>query len=130
MFKKILKTAIILVFCFFILPGCQNIIKPVTDTVDNLTGKVQLEQKKVADKTLATVKCQELCQQTISNDGQDFYKGPCLSNEIIPDWVCDVVNSPRQEVDNNPENQCSAFREGKAHHFVEVDGNCNLIKVY
>ena len=56
--------------------------------------------------------------------------GPCLSNSIpnATDWVCDVAHWPRQSVDDVVKNQCSAFREGKAHHFVEVDTNCNLIR--
>ena len=130
MVLKITKTALILAFCFFILVGCQKAIKPLTDVVDYTTGKVQLEQKKQADKTLATIKCQELCQSILATDGQDFDIGPCLSNEIIPDWVCDIAHSPRQDVDNEPANQCSAFRTGSAHHFIELDGNCNMIDVY
>ncbi len=70
--------------------------------------------------------CKELCMQ---NKGQDFSSGPCLSNEIKPDWVCDIAHSPRQDIDNLPENQCSALREGRAHHFVEVDENCDVIRV-
>jgi len=123
---KITKTTLILAFCFFILIGCQ----PVANVVDYTTGKVHLEQKKQVDKTLATVKCQELCQEILSTDGQDFDRGPCLSENLIPDWVCDVAHLPRQDVDNDSANQCAAFREGRAHHFVEVDGNCNVIKVY
>ena len=57
--------------------------------------------------------------------------GPCLSDEdfnwMIEDWVCDVAHSPRQQVDNDPANQCPEF--GKtASHFVEVDPECNFIK--
>ena len=71
-------------------------------------------------------KCVELCkQQTI-----DLSNGPCLSNEIISDWVCDVAHLPRQSVDDLPENQCQDFREGKAKHFVEVTPNCKLIRKY
>ena len=62
--------------------------------------------------------------------GTDLSSGPCLSNEVIPDWVCDVAHSPRIEVDNNPVNQCPAFKQKKAHHFVEVDEECKLIKTY
>jgi len=60
--------------------------------------------------------------------GTNMSSGPCLSNEIIPDWVADVVHNPRQAVDNFPANQCSAYREGKAHHFVELDTEGNLIR--
>ncbi len=62
--------------------------------------------------------------------GEEFSDGPCLSNEIVEDWVCDVAHSPRQDVDNDPENQCSAFRQGNANHFVELDLECRLIKKY
>jgi len=130
MILRITKTALLMVFCFFILIGCQKITEPISNVVDYTTGKVQLEQKKQADKTLAQVKCQELCQNKLSTNGIEAKDSPCLSNEIIPDWVCDIAHNPRQSVDDELENQCSAFREGLAHHFVEVDGNCNLIKVY
>jgi len=128
--QKRLKAALILAFCFFILIGCQRIIKPIEDISENVTGKVQLEQKKQAEKTLAQIKCQELCQAELSTNGQDFEVGPCLSNEIIPDWVCDIAHQPRLPVDNDSANQCPAFRQGQAHHFVELDGNCNLIRTY
>jgi len=110
----------------FTLSGCA----PVVRFSDYVTGKVQVEQKKQAERTVAQFKCQELCQQTLSNDGQDFPSGPCLSNEIVTDWACDVAHSPRQPIDDDPRNGCSSFREGKTHHFIEVDGNCNLIRVY
>lgn len=70
--------------------------------------------------------CIGLCKDRLISE--DLSNGPCISDEIYKDWVCDVAHSPRQPVDNIPENQCSAFREGKAHHFVEVDENCNLIR--
>ena len=60
----------------------------------------------------------------------DYTMGPCLENEIAPDWVCDIAHSPRKAIDNFPSNQCSAFRDEKAHHFVEVDPDCNVIRVY
>lgn len=75
--------------------------------------------------------CIELCKAQAAK-GSDLSGGPCLANPMgeFPDWVCDVAHSPRTETDNNPENQCSAFREGNAKHFVEVDGACAVIKVY
>lgn len=60
--------------------------------------------------------------------GENLNNGPCLSNEIYADWVCDVAHDPREQIDNIPENQCPVFREGKAHHFVEVDENCDFIR--
>jgi len=70
--------------------------------------------------------CVNLCKQ--AKLSQDLSNGPCLSNEVARNWVCDVAHDPRLEVDNNPANQCSAYREGKAQHFVEVDPDCNLIR--
>ncbi len=68
----------------------------------------------------------------LKETGKDLSNGPCLLNPIpsAPDWVCDVAHWPRQEVDNLPENQCSAYREGKATKFVEVTPDCKLIRVY
>jgi hypothetical protein len=127
------KTAIILVFCFFILAGCQllsNVTQPLQQTTDYMSGAVQLEQKKQTDKSLAIVKCQELCQMEFASDKVDFEAGQCLREEIIPDWSCDIAHSPRQTVDDDPVNQCVYFRTGQTHHFVELDGNCSKIKVY
>lgn len=60
--------------------------------------------------------------------GTDFSNGPCLSEEIMPDWCVDVAHNPRQAVDNFPDNQCQSYREGRVHHFVELDTDGNLIR--
>jgi hypothetical protein len=77
-----------------------------------------------------------VCIDACKNYQGNLSNGPCLLNPIQPEkdfpslskWVCDVAHSPRQNVDNLPENQCSAYREGIANHFVEVDTNCGFIK--
>lgn len=73
--------------------------------------------------------CVSLCQLELQR-GTDLSNGPCIGNPLKADseWVCDVAHDPREEVDNLQENQCSAFREGKATHFVEVDASCRVIK--
>ena len=60
--------------------------------------------------------------------GGDFSNGPCLSNALMPGWVVDIAHSPRLLIDDLPENQCSAYREGGAKHFVELDPEGNLIR--
>ena len=60
-------------------------------------------------------------------EGQDFTKGSCLSNALMPDWVADIAHNPRLPVDDLPENQCPAYLEGRADHFVELDPEGNLI---
>ncbi len=82
---------------------------------------------------IAAQHCVELCR-IAHKEGIDLSTGPCLSDTYLTgwevnDWVCDVAHLPRQPVDNLPQNQCKAFREGRAHHFVEVDENCNVIRV-
>ncbi|MFH1306171.1 MAG: hypothetical protein ABIH83_00750 [Candidatus Micrarchaeota archaeon] len=75
--------------------------------------------------------CVNACHAAFG-EGQDLSAGPCLLNpmEQNKDWVCDVAHSPREDVDNMQENQCDAFRKGIAHHFIEVDEGCEVIKVY
>ena len=55
-------------------------------------------------------------------------ESPCLSNEIAPDWACDVANNPRTIMDDSPENQCESYRNGSVHHFVEVTPDCKFIR--
>jgi hypothetical protein len=59
--------------------------------------------------------------------GVDMSRGPCLG-VIKPGWVADVAHDPRQDVDDEPENQCAAYREGKADHFVELDLEGNFLR--
>ncbi len=78
---------------------------------------------------LALQKCVSLCESEKVN-GTNLDSSPCLSDKIIEGWVCDVAHNPRLEIDNIAENQCSAFGNGIAKHFVELDKNCSLIKKY
>lgn len=59
--------------------------------------------------------------------GVDMSSGPCLG-VIKPGWVADVAHDPRQPVDDEPENQCPAYRSGEADHFVELDPDGNVIR--
>ncbi|MCY4436111.1 MAG: hypothetical protein OXE05_02100 [Chloroflexi bacterium] len=61
-------------------------------------------------------------------DGVDFSKGPCLSEELMNGWAADIVHSPRQPVDDLPENQCQSYRAGKAFRLVELDPDGNVIR--
>jgi len=101
--------------------------KKISEETSNLTGLGAIETGEKAAKDVAISKAKDLFKQKIA-EGLDMSNGPCLSNEIIPDWVVDVAHNPREEIDNQPENQCSAFREGKAQHFIELDPMGNLIR--
>lgn len=80
------------------------------------------------DTEKAKLACIQECQIALEN-GMDLNNGPCLSDEIIEDWVCDVAHSPRQSIDDDPEYQCPAWQK-TAHHFVEVDPECNFIRIH
>lgn len=67
--------------------------------------------------------------QVAKSTGTDFSKGFCLANDLMPGWVADIVHSPRQIMDDLPENQCPSYLEGKVKHFVELDTEGNLIRV-
>lgn len=70
--------------------------------------------------------CIKACMEAKASE-MNLNHGPCLSNKIIDNWVCDVAHNPREPIDDIEENQCPEY--GKtAFHFVEVDPNCNFIR--
>lgn len=62
-------------------------------------------------------------------DGVDQSNGPCLSNDLMQGWAADLVHNPRVALDDLPSNQCQAYLEGRASHFVELDLSGNVIRV-
>lgn len=62
--------------------------------------------------------------------GVNMSDGPCLADEIIPGWSADTAHSPRQPIDDLPENQCQAFRNGVTKHFVELDTEGKFLRAY
>lgn len=80
----------------------------------------------VADQAIAKAKAVYL--RALSN-GTDMRNGPCLTNDLMPDWVVDVVHSPREEIDNLPHNQCQRYVDGFSKHIVELDPSGNLVRV-
>lgn len=70
--------------------------------------------------------CVNNCQRVFRIE--DLSQGPCLSNVVVDDWVCDIAHRPRTSVDDDPANQCSAYNQGIANHFVELDLDCNIIR--
>lgn len=124
----------LIVICFLIciinIAGCKigdKTIKssPADTEVDRENENFQL----YSELEIASEKCISLCLE-LKSAGADFSAGPCLSNNIIEGWVCDVAHSPRQDIDNLKSNMCEAFVNGTAKRFIEVDKNCNLIKTY
>jgi hypothetical protein len=109
-----------------LVSGCTK-SSSVQKTSDTLLGIDALNTKTASEKDLAIAAAKDIWR--IKNlEGINFSSGPCLSNSIIPGWVADISHNPRQEIDNDPKNQCSAYRDGTAKHFVELDSAGNLIQ--
>jgi hypothetical protein len=62
--------------------------------------------------------------------GADLSTGPCIAENLpgLSDWVADIAHDPRQDVDDEPQNQCQRYRDGDAHHFVELTPTGQLIR--
>jgi hypothetical protein len=116
---------LIIIFFSLLLSGCKQQGQEITNV---MTGLGAVDKKIQADNDLAVAQAKDLYRQAITLE-TDISAGPCLANNLMPDWVADIAHNPRQPVDDKPENQCSAFREGLAHHFVELDLNGNVINI-
>lgn len=123
-----LRLIIITIFISLILTGCTvERPKPAID-LNKLNWGMEAQ--------IALQKAQEI-YLTAKNQSLDFSSGPCLSNTLhgnadYPEtmWVLDIAHNPREAVDDLPANQCSAFREGHARNFIELDQNGQVIKIY
>lgn len=84
------------------------------------------------DERTQAVSMAQAAYATAKEHGTDFTNGPCIAEQLekLPDWSVDVAHNPRQPVDNQSANQCQAYRQGKTHHFVELDPNGNLIRTH
>lgn len=98
--------------------------KTVTDAV-NAVNSDATKQRVTKEAAVVEAKAVFIAQE---GQGVDFSNGPCLTNNLMPDWVADVAHNPREDVDDNPANQCSAYANGTAHHFVELDTEGQLIR--
>jgi len=68
--------------------------------------------------------------QKAAQSGEDLDAGPCVAERLpgLDDWVVDIAHDPRQDVDDDPANQCQRYREGEASHFVELTPEGELIR--
>ena len=126
-----MKILILLILAMVFFSGCvlQNQTAEEYDESE-LNDITEEEENPSAEflQNLALAQCEVLCNNVL---GTDLSNGPCLSDNNVDwdveNWVCDIAHSPRQDIDNIAENQCLEYRKGLAHHFVELDTECNLI---
>lgn len=116
----------LLSFLFIILVSFLVIL---SDPFNPITGKPKQNYKpgisRDADRAVnQAVKVYEQKRDL----GEDFTNGPCLTNDLLPGWVVDIAHYPRIPIDDLPQNQCQAYREGRAKHFVELDLNGKVIR--
>jgi len=62
--------------------------------------------------------------------GDDLSHGPCIAEELedVPGWSVDIAHDPREPIDDDPANQCQAYRNGQTQHFVELTPDGTLIR--
>jgi hypothetical protein len=80
-----------------------------------------------ADADAQTIQLAKAAYAQAKQDGVDMSRGPCLG-VIKPGWVADVAHDPREDVDDQAENQCEAYRSGEADHFVELTPEGEFIR--
>jgi hypothetical protein len=80
-----------------------------------------------ADADEQTIALAKRAYEQAKAQGVDMSSGPCLG-VIEPGWVADVAHDPREEIDDEPANQCPEYRSGEADHFVELDPDGNFIR--
>jgi len=104
-----------------------NVNAAAQKVVNTAQGIVSEEAKERVSKeaAVAAAKSVYVAQEA---QGVDFSNGPCLSDSLLPDWVADIAHDPRIAIDDDPRYQCAAYREGRAHHFVELDTEGKLIR--
>ncbi len=122
------QRTLLLILSFIVIMGVALIVV-LGDKHNPLTGRPKETYKPglFPDADKAVNQAYKLYQEK-QKLGEDFSKGPCLTNDLFQGWVVDIAHNPRQPVDDLPENQCQAFREGRAKHFVELDPEGNIIR--
>lgn len=96
-----------------------------------LAGCRTADKAQTEGEKAAAIAAAEAAFADAKASGTDLGSGPCIANPLPSpgdDWVVDIAHDPRTPVDDKPANQCSAYRDGKAGHFVELDSGGNVIR--
>lgn len=112
----------------------KNLLFLLTLTVILVTGYLTIAMNAPLSKVVPKIMIDTAVNQAKhiykqeKEKGRDFSNGPCLSDALLPDWIVDTAHNPRIAMDNLPQNQCPGYFERRAHHFVELDLDGNLIR--
>lgn len=111
---KIPFSVYVIVFILIIVAGVLNIF----------LNKPSLFKE---NKDLAIKECMNVCNKAVAI-GTILKDGPCLSEEIVKGWACDVSNKPKiRIIDNNKKNQCQNYYKNIVPHQVVVSTKCEFI---
>jgi hypothetical protein len=82
-----------------------------------------------SEREQAIARAQQAYDQA-KTSGTNLADGPCIAESLtdLPDWVVDIAHEPREDVDDDPANQCQRYRDGEASHFVELTPEGELIR--
>jgi hypothetical protein len=82
-----------------------------------------------SDRDKAVAEAQKAFEEAKAS-GTNLESGPCIAEALpgLSDWVADIAHDPRQDVDDDPANQCERYRDGAASHFVELTPEGELIR--
>jgi hypothetical protein len=101
----------------------------VKETIKTVAGENTLNVNAMEDQAIATYLAREAFLQAKA-DEVDFSQGPCISDNLMPGWVVDMVHTPRLAIDDKKENKCPAIVSGRVKHLIELDTKGNLVNIY
>lgn len=127
-----LKNTTLLIFLVLIILSCIIYFSYMRKNQQNQANRGNNKQNTQSDMQ-AQLTPKELCIKgcnELLNEGADLSAGPCILDPIpeMSEWVCDIAHNPREEIDNKRENQCNAWHNNSAKHFVEITPECEFIK--
>ena len=96
-----------------------------------LAGCRSTDAAKDTGERAAAIAAAEAAYADAKASGMDLSSGPCIADPLPApgdDWVVDIAHDPRAPEDDKPANQCSAYRDGDAGHFVELDPDGGLTR--
>lgn len=129
--KKILIIVIVIVAGYFLyqkfVPAGKELAKDAGTIANKETGVTDIATLNAANLTFAKARAKEFYNSLVAQ-GEDLSNGPCLSNNLTTNWVADLVHNPREAIDDVPANQCPAYLNGTAKHFVELDLSGNFVR--
>lgn len=111
---KIPFSVYIIVFLLILVAGILNLV-------------LNKPSPYAGNEDVAITSCLKECEKELAL-GAILTDGPCLSQEIVRGWACDIVNKPKRDmIDNNPINQCESYYKNNVKHIVKVTPKCEFI---